>query len=450
VTAGTERAAPGRGPVPAVGPSAGVTLPEVAERTLASGLRVAAVRRPGVPVVEVRLRLPFATTGVTDAAQAAVLAETLLAGTERHDRAALAAALQSLGGSLATALDADRLLVRGHALAPELPRLLELLGGVLTGASHPEREVAVERDRIIQELLVARSQPSVVAQEALLQRLYGDHPYGRDLPDADAVAAVSAAELREMHDGKVRPAGGLMVLVGDLEPEASLDAVAAALESWTTAGAPAAASPVAMREPGPMLLVDRPGSVQSTLRLAGPAVARDDPGYAPLVLANLVFGGYFSSRLVANIRERHGYTYSPNSSIEHPLGGSRLTVGADVSTAVTAPALMETRYELGRIATLPVGQAELDAARRYATGSLAIATASSAGLAGTLTALLAAGLGAEWLRDHPLALEAVTVDEVLAAGARHLAPARLRTVVVGDAGLVAEPLATLGEVEAGT
>src|ERR671927_1433283 len=108
----------------------------------------------------------------------------------------------------------------------------------------------------------------------------------------------------------------------------------------------------------------------------------------------MVFGGYFSSRLVENIRERRGYTYSPRSAVEHLLAGSSFLVEADVATGVTGPALLETLYELGRMALTPVTEAELDAARRYLLGSLALRTATHAGLASTLSSLFGAGLSA--------------------------------------------------------
>ena len=195
------------------------------------------------------------------------------------------------------------------------------------------------------------------------------------------------------------------------------------------------------------LLLDRPGAVQTTIRFGGAAPSRTDDGYAAAILGNLVFGGYFSSRWVSNIREDKGYTYSPHSAIDHPPAGSRLVAGADVATAVTAPALLETLYELGRIATVPVGQAELDQARRYAIGTLALSTASQAGLAGLISQLAGAGLGVEFLRDHPRALEKVTVEDVLEAGARWFAPSVLTPVLVGDTAVIADSLRTLVELE---
>ncbi len=131
------------------------------------------------------------------------------------------------------------------------------------------------------------------------------------------------------------------------------------------------------------------------------------------------------------------------------MAGSTLVVDADVATAVTAPALLEMQYELGRIATQQVGGDELDDVRQYAVGTLALSVATQAGLASTLAALAGVGLGLDWLVEHPKRLAAVTVDQVFEAAERHLAPAGMVTVVLGEAEAVEGPLRTLGPVDLG-
>jgi predicted Zn-dependent peptidase len=437
--------------VPALGRPKPLKVPRVADSTLDNGLRVLVVRSPGVPMVELRLRVPFVGPsggrGAVHLARASLLADTLLSGTEQHDAAGLARELQSVGGMLSVGADADRLGFGGSVLAGGLPGLLRLLGEVLTGAAYPKREVKGERDRLVQELAIHRSTAGVVAREALLSRMYGDHPYGRDLPAADDVEAVGPKQLRALHAARVVPAGSVLTLVGDVTPARATALVAEALGSWTAAG-PEVPTPAVPAQTGRRaLLVDRPGAVQTTLRLGGAAPSRTADDYAATVLANLVFGGYFSSRWVSNIREDKGYTYSPHSGLDHAVAGSRLVAGADVATGVTAPALLETLYELGRIATVPVGQDELDQARRYALGTLALGTASQAGVAGQLSQLAANGLGLDWLRQHAAALQRVTVEQVLDAGARWLAPSVLTPVLVGDTAVVADSVRALVELE---
>jgi predicted Zn-dependent peptidase len=177
------------------------------------------------------------------------------------------------------------------------------------------------------------------------------------------------------------------------------------------------------------------------------AVGRTHPDHAALQLANLVFGGYFSSRWVENIREDKGYTYSPHSIVEHSIAGSSVILAADVATEVTAAALLETWYELGRLATMAPGEDELEQARQYALGSLLLGMSTQAGLAGLATTYAGYGLRLDFLIEHTARLAAATRDQVANAGATYLAPAKAATVILGDASLVESSLATLSTVE---
>lgn len=425
--------------------------PEVTETTLPSGLRVVVVPRPGVPLVELRLRVPFAATDAAHAAvhtaRSAVLSGALLLGTRRRDQTEIAQFLQGHGAELSVSGDQDRL-VLGTTLLPDgLSPVLGLLAELLTEPTYPDDPVEGERERVLERVTIARSQPAVIARTALAARRYGDHPYALTLPPADLVAAVDGAALRALHAERVLPAGSSLVLVGELDPAAAVDAVGRALAGWSATGPAAEAPPVTGLRPGPLQLVDRPGAVQSNVRLGGPAPRRTDPDLAAARLAAMIYGGYFSSRLVENIRERRGYSYSPRSSVDHQSAASSFLVEADVATEVTAPALLETTYELGRMALTAVTEAELDAARRYVLGSMALTTATHAGLASTLSALVGSGLPADWLAEHQHALTGVTVAQVQEASARYLAPGGLTAVVVGDADAVGGPLGALGPVE---
>lgn len=389
----------------------------VTEQTLPNGLRLVVVPRPGVPLVELRLRVPFAAVTARTAAQhtarAAVLSGAVLLGTGRRDATGIAEALQAHGGELSVSTDPDRLLFSTTLLTEGLAPVLGVLAELLTDATYPADLVAAERARVAERISIARSQPGIIARTALAARRYGAHPYAEQLPAAELVDAVRSQALRKLHRDRVLPAGSTLVLVGDLDPAAAVDTVAASLAGWTGEGTAVAAPPVPQPVPGPLQVVDRPGAVQSNVRLGGPAPGRTDPDLPAVRLANMVYGGYFSSRLVENIRERRGYSYSPRSAVDHLAAASSFLVEADVATEVTGPAFLETWYELGRMALAPVSADELDAARRYVLGSMALSTATHAGLASTLSALAGSGLPPQWLAEHQQALARVTAEEVL-------------------------------------
>ncbi|WP_291418309.1 pitrilysin family protein [Actinophytocola sp.] len=420
-------------PLPPLAEQRAATGLSSVDTVLDNGLRVVAVHAPTVPMVELRLRIPFAGTDPLHAARAEVLAATLLTGTDRRDRVAVDTDLALVGGELDAGVDPERLGISGNALASGFDTLLDVLADALTGAVHRDDEVGRERARLVERIAVARSQPSVIAREALQRHRYGDHPYTREMPEASDVATVTAEEVRALHAAGVLPRGSVLVLVGDIAPDDAVTRIGRALSAWTDDREAVRLPDLPEITGGDLLFVPRPGAVQSQLRLTGQAITRTDPKYPALQLANLAFGGFFSSRLVENIREDKGYTYHARSSVEFTPSGATLLVESDTASEVTAPALLEMRYELARLGVVPPTESEVDTVRQYAIGSLLISTASQTGLASQLAALVSMGLGVEWLVEHPGRLAAVTADEIAEAALEFFAPTRYTGVVVGDA-----------------
>lgn len=421
--------------------------PDVLDTVLDNGLRLMAVRRATVPIVELRMQIPFAGEDPMHPATAELLAETILTGTERRDRVAMDADLAMIGGELSTVVDPERLSFAGGSLASGFPQLLDVLADSLTSAAYRESEVERERDLLVERLALARSRPNVIAREALQRHRYGDHPFAREVPHAEDVQRVTVGGVRELHANAVLPRGSLLVVVGDVEPEQVLDSVRSAFAGWHAEVSASELPPLPGLAGGDLKLVHRQHAVQSQIRLSAQGLVRTDPRYPALQLANLAYGGFFSSRLVENIREDKGYTYHARSSFEFTPHGATIMVETDVASEVTAPALLETRYELARLGLVPPTESEVETVRQYAIGALLTSTASQAGLASQLIAVGTVGLDAEYLRNHPRRLAAVTREQVAEAAMEFYAPSRFTGVVVGDAESLAPGLRALGGVD---
>jgi predicted Zn-dependent peptidase len=380
------------------------------------------------------------------AARAELLAATLLLGTGRRDRRQVDADLAAVGGHLDAGVDPQRLLLTGSVLASGLPTLLDVLADCLTGAAYRKDDVLGERARLVEHLAISAAQPASVAHRLLQDRRFGEHPAAWDIPDAELVARVGPAAVRGLHGRAVVPRGSTLTLVGDLSPSRALAAAAQALSGWVCDRSTRTLAPPPVITGDRILAVHRDGAVQSQVRLSGPAVTRSDPGYPAHQLANLVYGGYFSSRLVENLREDKGFTYHARSTMEFWPERAAVTVSFDTNTEATAPALLEAQYELGRLSLRPPTEHEVESARHYALGTLATSLATQAGLASTLSMLAGNGLDETWLREHPGRLVATTVDQVAEAAAGMLAPAAFTGVVLGDLDAVAPGLRALGTV----
>ena len=238
------------------------------------------------------------------------------------------------------------------------------------------------------------------------------------------------------------------MLVGDIQPARACSLAEDAVGGWLARRAPGGSelAPLGAPRRGPLELVARPGSVQSNIRLGGRTPSLGERRWPAMSLAQGVFGGMFSSRMVANLRERNGYAYTPYSRVRHARAGSSIVIAAEVATAATGAALVETLYELGRIATTGVTEEELELARHHAIGRFSFETATLPGLANTLATLAVNGVGLGYLAGYPEGVIAATKHDVDEAARHYLAPRELVTVVVGDPEAVAEQLLLVDEV----
>lgn len=416
------------------------------DTTLPNGLRVVLCSAPVVPLVEIRLTVPYGTTGPGGVALRQLLAGILLQGTAHRDADAFDTALAAHGATLSAGADAYRFTVTGHTLAGSLPEVLALLAETVLTPRLTEDVVAPERARLARRLELASHQPAAFAQQALLSRRYGDEAAARLRPAPHLAAACTPEELAELHTRHWGAAGAVLVLVGDLRPDDALAAVTDLFGAWAPGERDDVPGPPAPFVGGPPVWVDRPGAVQSLIRLATPALPRTDPEYPALHLAQLVFGGSFASRLVAHLREEKGYAYQLGSGMESVPGASTLMIEADTAAEHTAAALGVIRDELARMAAEPPSREEIDAARSYAIGSIATAMSSPASLASGLSNLLHIGVGAQWLHGWGPLLDGVTYEAVTRAARRFFRPDAFTGVVLADESAVA-PLRRTGSAE---
>jgi predicted Zn-dependent peptidase len=149
---------------------------------------------------------------------------------------------------------------------------------------------------------------------------------------------------------------------------------------------------------------------------------------------------------MSNLREDKGYTYGASSRLEGHLKDSLLGVEIEVRTEVTAASQVELTYELGRLASVEVGQDELEATRNYLAGVRVIVLQTQSGLASSLAQVRGLGLDHRYLESYSDKLAAVTPAELRRVAARYLAPAQLSTVMVGDAAKVAGSVSSLGRL----
>ncbi|HUF75959.1 MAG TPA: pitrilysin family protein [Longimicrobiales bacterium] len=424
-------------------------FPEVERRALSSGLDLRVARLPRLPVVSVRLFMRSGEAALTDARAglAVVTADALEGGTKKRSGSELAEALEGIGARFGSHGGWEGTSADVYCLADRLPEALALLAEAVREPAFPEAEVERARDQQIAELRQRLMDPGALADDVALTRYFAEGvPYARPVDGTlESLTSVTRADLSGWAAANYRPAGGGLIVAGDVGP-AEVQAMAEEhLGGWTGPPAEAAAFTVApaSRERR-VLVVHRPGSVQSEIRVGHVGVERTTPDYFALSIVNMVLGGTFTSRLNLNLRERHGFTYGVRSRFSMRSRPGPFEISTAVGNEVTAPAVREILHELERLAEGGPTSDEVAAARDFAAGVFGLQLETAGQVASRVTQLVVYGFPDAYFDEYRTRLRAVTAEAAAEAAGRHMRPAEAQVCVVGDAGEVVAPLEALG------
>jgi len=434
--------------LPPYGAEKPVAPPAVHAAKLDNGLTVWLVSEKGFPKVAFTAAVqggfaadPANRPGISD-----LLSKTVDQGTRTRTAKQIAQELQAAGGDLSASSKKDFIEVSTAVLASKMDAGIAVLSDILQNASFPDTEVALAKRNLADTLRQSESEASFLARRAMAKVLFGDHPYHVMTPTQESVAAASSADLRQIFVQRFRPEQVLLVAVGDFDEARMMEMLKAKFGSWKAGGdAPvsAPARPTEMPEHA-VFVVPRPGSVQTTIELGSFGPLRGDPDFEPAAVANAIYGGTFSSRLVSNIREDKGYTYSPFSNLSTYRSAGAVVTHADVRNEVTAPTLNEIDYELNRLATTAPTDEELSKAKRFLVGSEAIQLQSRAALSEYLASLWVDGLPPEQIGIYGQKVASTTSAAVQAAARKYFPAARTVIVAVGEEKVIREELAPFG------
>ncbi|WP_030488138.1 M16 family metallopeptidase [Micromonospora chokoriensis] len=418
-------------------------FPPVVRRAVAGG-QVVAAHLPGqnLAVALLLLDVGAGREPVGKEGLSGVLAKALEEGTAQRDAAAYALAVEGLGTALSTGLDWDSFQASVVIPVDRLSAAVELLAEAVRTPKLDPADVRRVRDDEATALRMDWANPGPRADAALRADLFGaQNRWGRSLHgDPASVAGLDVEDVTVFHsEWFLRP--GTLIVAGDLE-RIDLDALAAAAFAGTGGGPAERGGPidVPLHSGRRIILVDRPGSVQSTLRLGHPSPHRAHPDHVPMALAGTVLGGAFTSRLNHLLREVHGYTYGIRGDFASSRRFGRFAVSSGVQTAVTVPALVEAVGEITRTQATGVTEDELEVARSWRAGQLSVELQSPRAIASALTTLVVHDLPDDYHARLRESLLSADVNQVSAAAATHLHPESLTLVIEGDAAVIRDDL----------
>ncbi|MBT8397155.1 MAG: insulinase family protein [Gemmatimonadetes bacterium] len=424
-------------------------FPPILPSDLPNGLQVRIARMTRAPLVTMSVVMDAGEAVLPDrSAGLAVLAgEALEGGSENLSGLELADALEGIGSGLSVRTGWDATTVSLTCLADRMEEGMSLLSEALLRSTFPAEEIDRLRSQRLAAIRQRQMDPGSLADDSAAHFVYADSvPYHRPLGGkTESLETLDREDARSFALDRFTPSGAGFVIVGDVEVSEARTLIGGHFGEWagkgTRAGDVSAEPRFGERR---VMVVDRPGAVQSEVRIGQIGVPRKTPFFFPLRVFNAVLGGAFTSRLMLNLREKQGFTYGVRSRFSHRRGPGPFRISMAVATEVTAPAVREALTELEGILETGPTEVEVERARDYIAGVFPLALETTGQVAARISEIQVYDLPLDFFSTYRDRIREVTPSSAHEAGRATIRPDQLAVVVVGDAEGVVGPLEELG------
>jgi zinc protease len=429
-----------------------VAFPPYEIRTLANGLRVVVVAHHEQPAVSMRLivRAGAAQDPPGKAGLATLMASLLDQGAAGRTSEQIADTIDFVGGALGVGAGTDLSFVNVLVLKDSFDLALDLLSDVVRRPSFSPAEIERQREQVLSALQVNAQDPEYLAGVAIDRLVYGFHPYG--IPSAgtpESVASLTRDDIVSFHERWFAPNNAILAIVGDLPAEEAFKGAERAFGSWERKPVPAIAFPELPEPTRRVVLIDRPGAVQTEIRVGNIGIPRKHRDYDAFSLAIRVLGGEGANRLQRMLRSERSLTYGASADVQALKQAGAVVAETDTRSDATGEALRLVVDEFWRLQRDPVHELELSDAKAYMTGNFPLTIETPDAIAMQVLNVLFYDLDVDDLQTYRERVSRIGADDIQRVARSYLRPNRLSIVLVGDATTVLPQLKGAGfpEVE---
>lgn len=438
---------PGPGPVPKA------AFPPFTDFTLKNGLRVILVEDHKQPIVYFRTLIMSGTAADGNAVGSASAVSALLEkGTKSKSADDIAAKLDYYGAELGAAATNDNINITISCLKKDMKDVLPIYFDVIKNPAFPKDELEKYRSQTLSGLKSLKRSSAEPGRRLGRKLTYPGHPYG-NFETEETVNALTGANIEQYHSTNFVAANTLLAVVGDVTKEEITAMLEKNIGDWKQGERAKVFFPPLPETKGMNFsLVDRPNSVQSTLRLQRLAMKKTDPDYEKASFIAAIWAGNgligFQNRLFQNIREKHGYTYTPGGSLTSLLDRGVLVGVAEVRNSVTDSALDQMILEYRRLSSENIPDAELSFAKGLVTGKYLMELADPQATSAKALDIIQYGLPKDYYSGYPARVEKFTSDELRKTAQKVYPPNDLNVLVTGDASKIVSKLERFGKFNA--
>jgi zinc protease len=428
-------------------PAHSIEFPPYELKTLPNGLQLLLI--PWHEQPSVSMRLIIKAGAAQDPAEkpgiASMVAALLDQGTATKTSEGIANIVESSGGVLGVGAGNELSFVNAGVVKDKFDVLMALMSELVQQPAFDEGELTRLRQQALSAMQVSYQSPDFVAGVAFDRLIYGFHPYGRPPGGTlESLPRITRADLQAYHRTWFAPNNAILAIVGDLSAAEMLAGAEKAFGSWAKREVPAQTQ----ADPPPptrrVVVIDKPGAVQTEIRAGQITLPRTSPDWLDLELLIRVLGGEGANRLFNELRGERGLTYGANAELETFKYAGGFVASTATRTEATAEALRLLVDEVWRLQRENVSPGELRGVRDYFIGSFPLTVETPSAIALQVLNQMFYGLDVkdlDRLRDR---VDAVTVQDLQTVARKWLKPDRLSIVLVGDASKFMSQLAAMG------
>ncbi|MFO7723790.1 MAG: pitrilysin family protein [Bacteroidales bacterium] len=407
---------------------------EVVKYHLDNGLNVNALKSPSQGLVKMILSYDKPAQFAAASTLAEITFQLLKSGTRKHDLFSFVSLMEETGVMISANAFSDYGVIEFVVLEDQFDSLLPLIMEMISVPAFPEDEFERIRTLALQNWRISRQQTHMVAREQFMKEMYHGHPYGI-IPTEELLLSMKLEDVRGFHKTAIAE-GSPVIYLAAFAPESITGVLnnyfgrmpVVLGKSESPVGTFSSVSPVDRQN---VLALTIPGSVQSSIRIGRRLFTRNHPDFVAGKVTATILGGYFSSRLMANLREDKGYTYGVGAGIIPLVLDGYLTVSAEVGNEHLQNAVEEITKEIKRLRTEMVDHEELMTVKQYISGSMLRETDGIFNQLSLLATLTRQGVDAGWLHRYMHQVASVSAEDILRFADQYLNPDDLLQVTCG-------------------
>lgn len=441
---------------PKPGPPKDVEFPEYFDTTLSSGINLLVIENHKIPSVSVRLVFKNAGSYFDEDnyGAASLTAELLTKGTKMRSATEIAEEIDFLGGNLSSGSDWDGSYVSLSILKKYLDKGIDVLADVVLNPVFDDKEISRVKEQRIAAILQGKDDPSTLSDKMFNKAVFEGTPYAYPQDGTEqSIGKISRGDIAAFYDKHYLPSNLILAFVGAISPEEALKIVESKFGNWKK-------KPVNGKNQAEIdnnstkeytnqyiYIVNKPGAVQSNIRVGHIGIARNNPDFLAVTVMNTILGGYFGSRINITLREKHGFTYGARSSFAPRIHPGDFSVDTDVRNDVTDSSVVLIIDELKNIIAGEVSDEELQTVKNYLTGLFPLQLETANSVATRVINLKLYDLPKNYYNTYISSINNLTKEEILDAARKYIYPDSLYIVISGNSKQIKDKLSLIKEVK---